>query len=251
MKARAAAPDVLVDLADLDELRRSAFPRTGCSRSARWSRTPSSWPRPRWTLPGRSSRRWRRRSPTSRCGIGVPSAGTSVSATRQPSARASRRARRDAFGGATTAALSRVVPTSSLRLVSDAVAGTHGSADTATSGRGTRGRASATASSRFPAMQTVTTKKRPPEGLVHINADSDSDSGAGAGACACAGACAGARAAPAPTPTPTSGGSQGAVSGPITITAGGTYSGTYESPGSRTPLQSRSPRPSRWFSHVP
>ena len=36
MKQRAATPDVLVDLADLDELREIGFSPTGCSRSARW-----------------------------------------------------------------------------------------------------------------------------------------------------------------------------------------------------------------------
>ena len=55
MKARAASPDVLVDLSRLDELRRS---RSRATRSTwvRWPRTPRSWRRPRSTSPGRSRR---------------------------------------------------------------------------------------------------------------------------------------------------------------------------------------------------
>ena len=114
MKARAAAPDVLVDLADLDELRDDrVLARTACSRSARWSRTRSSWPRPRSTWRGRSWRRSRRRSATSRCGTAAPSAATSASATRRTicpcsSSRSTRRSR-----SAVRTASGRCPPTSS------------------------------------------------------------------------------------------------------------------------------------------
>ena len=58
--------------------RRSASPRTGCSRSARWSRTRSSWAPRRSRSRGRSWPRSRRRSPTSRCATAARSAATSA-----------------------------------------------------------------------------------------------------------------------------------------------------------------------------
>ena len=80
MKARAAAPDVLVDLADLGELRDDRLlgrrdardRRDGHLRAARS-------PRRRSTSRGRSSPRWRARSPTSRCATAARSAATSAS----------------------------------------------------------------------------------------------------------------------------------------------------------------------------
>ena len=52
MKARAAAPDVLADLADLEELRAIGFSPTACSRSAQWLRTRKY----RWAPRGRGQR---------------------------------------------------------------------------------------------------------------------------------------------------------------------------------------------------
>ena len=88
MKARAAAPDVLVDLADLDELRTIGF---SVRRDARDRRDgdvrAAAWARPRSRSRGRSSPRSPRRSATSRCAIAARSAGTSASATRRTTCR--------------------------------------------------------------------------------------------------------------------------------------------------------------------
>ena len=84
MKARAASPEVLVDLADLAELRDDRpLGRRRRSSSARWSPTASWSARPRSRPPGRSWPRSRRRSPTARCRTAAPSAATSASTTRR------------------------------------------------------------------------------------------------------------------------------------------------------------------------
>ena len=93
MKARAAAPDVLVDLADLAELRRSLGRLTAASSSARWP-SPSDRSAEVPTR-GRSSPRCPRRSPTSRSATGGRSAGTSARTIRRTTYRRCGRPRRD------------------------------------------------------------------------------------------------------------------------------------------------------------
>ena len=88
MKARAAAPEVLVDLADLDELRDDrALGRRRRSSSARWSPTASSSARPRSPPHGRSWPRSRPRSPTARSRTAARWAATSASTTRPTTSR--------------------------------------------------------------------------------------------------------------------------------------------------------------------
>ena len=104
MKARAAAPDVLVDLRDLGELRTISF---SARRVGARARGDGHLLRDRRLVRSRGgaarcSPRWRGRSPTSRCETAARSAATSASTIRRTTSRrcSSRSARRSRSVGA-------------------------------------------------------------------------------------------------------------------------------------------------------
>ena len=102
MKARIAAPEVLIDLNDLPELREIRETGDGLELG-RDGHVLAARHRLRGrTARGRSSPTWPRRSPTSRCGTAAPSAATSARTTRPTIFRrsSSRWARRWSIAGA-------------------------------------------------------------------------------------------------------------------------------------------------------
>ena len=89
MKARAASPDVLVDLNRLEELRRIARSADGGLELGAMATYTQLMLDPPWRSRGRSSPRWRPRSRTSRCGTAARSAATSARTTRRTTFRRS------------------------------------------------------------------------------------------------------------------------------------------------------------------